>query len=67
MERMVYELMKLKNNFNKLPKVTDKDEENFRKADKCHICDKAYTDKDIRVRNHCHWKVQRFGPSRLQS
>ena len=22
--------------------------------DKCHICDKEYTDKDVRVRDHCH-------------
>ena len=22
--------------------------------DKCHICDKKYTNKDVRIRNHCH-------------
>ena len=22
--------------------------------DKCHICNKKYTDKDVRVRDHCH-------------
>ena len=22
--------------------------------DKCHICSKKYTDKDVRVRDHCH-------------
>ena len=22
--------------------------------DKCHICGKKYTDKDVRVRDHCH-------------
>ena len=31
-----------------------KDEEEFQKADKCHICDKKYTDKDIPARDHCH-------------
>jgi len=44
----------IKNNFNKPLKMTDKDEENFKKANKCHICGKKYTDKDIRVRDHCH-------------
>ena len=34
--------------------MTDKDEENFKKADECHICNKKYTDKDKRVRDHCH-------------
>ena len=26
----------------------------FQKATKCHICDQQYTDKDIRVKDHCH-------------
>ena len=34
--------------------MTDEDEENFKKAKKCHICGKKYIDKDIRVRDHCH-------------
>ena len=34
--------------------MTEKNEEAFQKAEKCHICDKKYTDKDIRVRDHCH-------------
>ena len=34
--------------------MTEINEEAFQKAEKCHICDKKYTDKDIRVRDHCH-------------
>ena len=31
-----------------------KDEDKFQKADSCHICDKKYNEKDVRVRDHCH-------------
>ena len=31
-----------------------KDKEKFQKAAKCHICEKEYSDKDIRVGDHCH-------------
>ena len=34
--------------------MTNADEEEFQKADKCHICGKLYNAKDIRVRDHCH-------------
>ena len=34
--------------------MTKYDEEEFQKAKACHICDKQYTDDDIRVRDHCH-------------
>ena len=34
--------------------MTDGDEANFAKANKCHNCDKAYTKTDTHVRNHCH-------------
>ena len=34
--------------------MTDDDELCFRLEEKCHICNKKYTDKDIRVRDHCH-------------
>ena len=26
----------------------------FQEANECHICNQAYTNKDIRVRDHCH-------------
>ena len=44
----------IKKEFNKPLKMTKEDEKKFKKADECHICSKKYTDKDIRVRDHCH-------------
>ena len=44
----------MKKRFNKPLRMTEKDEEKFQKAEECHICDKRYTEKDIRVRDHCH-------------
>ena len=34
--------------------LTKDDERNFKNADKCYICNKKYSGKDIRVRDHCH-------------
>ena len=44
----------MKQEFNKPLRMTKDDEEKFQKAEECHICDKKYTDEDIRVRDHCH-------------
>ena len=44
----------VKREFNKPLKMTDDDELSFRLEDKCHICGEKYTDKDVRVRDHCH-------------
>ena len=55
MEKMLEQVEKImKKEFNKPLKMTAKDEEKFQKAKECHICDKRYTGKDIRVRDHCH-------------
>ena len=58
MEEMLLELEYCKNimrnNVNKELKMTNEDEQNFKNADKCHICDTNYTDKDICVTDHCH-------------
>ena len=40
--------------FNKPLVMTEENEIDFRKATKCHICDRQYQDEDIRVRDHCH-------------
>ena len=40
--------------FNKPLRMTKDDEEEYQKADKCHICDKKYNKTDVRVRDHCH-------------
>ena len=34
--------------------MTEDDEQCFRTMDECHICGNKYTDKDVRVRDHCH-------------
>ena len=44
----------MKNKFNKPLKMIDEDEVNIKKADSCHMCNKKYTDKDIKVCDHCH-------------
>ena len=58
MEKMLDEVKyckkAMKKHFNKPLKMKKKDEDEFQKADSCHICDKKYNEKDIRVRDHCH-------------
>ena len=44
----------VKQQFNKPLKMTKEDEDKFKIADECHICNNKYTDEDIRVRDHCH-------------
>ena len=57
MEKMLYKVNYCKNimrkKFNKPLKMTDDDELCFKLMDKCHICGKKYTDKDVRVGDHC--------------
>ena len=58
MEAMLKEVRYCKNviktQFNKPLKMTKNDEEEFQKADRCHICQQKYNEKDVRVRDHCH-------------
>ena len=44
----------IKKEFNKPLNMTKENEKEFQKADECHICNKKYTNQDIRVRDHCH-------------
>ena len=44
----------IKKEFNKPLRMTEDNEKEFQKADKCHICEKEYNKNDIRVRDHCH-------------
>ena len=45
----------IRENFNKPLQMTKEDEEAFRKATHCHICEKKYNSKDDEpVRDHCH-------------
>ena len=54
LEEVKYCKKVMKKEFNKPLRMTKDDEEKFQKAEECHICNKKYTDKDIRVRDHCH-------------
>ena len=65
-ENAVYEFMEkmleeveyckavVKKRFNKPLVMTEDDEQRFRTMDGCHICGEKYTNKDVRVRDHCH-------------
>ena len=44
----------VKKHFNKPLVMTEDNEMCFKLMDKCHICGEKYTDKDVRVRDHCH-------------
>ena len=44
----------VKDHFNKPLAMTEQDIKDFESANKCHICDKTYVGKDVRVRDHCH-------------
>ena len=58
MEKMLEEVKYcktvIKKQFNKPLVMTEVDEQNFKTMDGCHICGEKYTDKDVRVRDHCH-------------
>ena len=40
--------------FKKPLKMSDEDQQHFQATKECHICNQTYTNKDIRVRDHCH-------------
>ena len=44
----------IRENFNKPLLMTKEDEEAFKKATHCHICEKKYKVDDVTVRDHCH-------------
>ena len=58
MEKMLEEVKYckavIKKHFNKPLVMTEVDEQCFKTMDGCHICGEKYTDKDVRVRDHCH-------------
>ena len=40
--------------FNQNLNITKKDDEDFKNSTKRWICDNAYADGDVKVRDHCH-------------
>ena len=57
LEEVEYSKGILKKRFNKPLAMTENDEQQFRMTNGCHICGKKYTDKDVRVKDHCHISV----------
>ena len=58
MEKMLEEVeyckAVIKKHFNKPLVMTEVDEQHFKTMDGCHICGEKYTDKDVRIRDHCY-------------
>ena len=54
LEEVEYCKAAVKKRFNKPLVMTEDDEMRFKLIDKCYICDKEYTNKDVRVGDHCH-------------
>ena len=58
MEKMLEEVKYCKavirKHFNKPLVITEVDEQHFKTMDGCYICGEKYTDKDVRVGDHCH-------------
>ena len=54
LEEVEYCKAVIKKHFNKPLVMTEVDEQNFKPMDGCHIYGEKYTDKDVRVRDHCH-------------
>ena len=44
----------MKKHFNRELVMTKKDNKDFENPTKCWICDNAYVDVDVKVRDHCH-------------
>ena len=58
MEKMLEEVKYcktvIKKHFNKPLVMTEVDKQCFKTMARCHICGEKFTDKDVRVRDHCH-------------
>ena len=58
MEKMLEEVeyckAVIKKHFSKPLVMTEVNEQHFKNMDRCHICGEKYTDKDVRIRDHCH-------------
>ena len=54
LEEVEYCKAVVKKHINKPLVMTEDDETRFKLMDKCYICSNKYTDKDVRVRDHCH-------------
>ena len=48
----------IKKQFNENLVITKNDHEDFKNSNKCWICEKAYVEGDVKVRDHCHITVK---------
>ena len=71
MEKMLEEVKcckaVIKKHFNKPLAMTEVDEQHFKAMGGCHICGEKYTDKDVRVRDHCHITLENSGTQLIKS
>ena len=54
LEEVKYCKTVIKKHFNKPLVMIEVNERNFKTMDRCHICGEKYTNKDVRIRDHCH-------------
>ena len=54
LEEVEYCKAVIKKHLHKPLVMTEVDEQHFKTTNGCHICGEKYTDKDVRVRVHCH-------------
>ena len=66
-EHIILEAKRLRNSFLELPMIppTSKQRELHESAKICHICTNKVTEKDVKVRDHCHYTGQCRGPARM--
>ena len=64
-EHIILEAKRLYNSFLELPMIppTSKQRESYQSAKICHICTNKVIEKDIKVRDHCHYTGQYRGPA----
>ena len=53
-EKLLEEQKTNKQNFNKEMIISKKEQNDFKNAKSCHICNKEYNNDDVLVRDHCH-------------
>ena len=57
----VQKLIEIRDEIENLPSekmiFTEEDEENYNSATECWICEKGFSEKNIKVRDHCHFQV----------
>ena len=50
-------ILQLSINFNREMIISKKEQNDFKNAKSCHICNKEYNNEDVPVRDHCNRKV----------